>query len=268
MFIFEHDKEYHMPAFFGPRPGAVASRRYNKITKIVVCYLTDADKLAQYLPAPFEVGELPLVIVEYSCNKEVDWLAGRGYNIISVNATAKFNGKEDQLEGSVCLAMWENLTDPILTGREIKGVPKIYADIPDHQVINGEWRANASHFSNRIIQITARELKELTPEQIAEGKKTTEGKNHWMGWKYIPNTNGIGAAISHPTVFPTEGEITQMWTGTGTVEWEHLTWEQNPTQFHIVNALADLPNLGVVYTAVSKGSGLLEPPGSPVRILK
>ena len=29
--------------------------------------------------------------------------------------------------------------------------------------------------------------------------------------------------------------------GAGRVEWHRLTLEQNPTQFHIVNALADLP---------------------------
>lgn len=268
VFSFNPNKEYHMPGFFGPRAQGINSRRYNDVTKITVCYLTDAKKLAQYIPAPFEVAEIPMVIVEYSCAKEVDWLAGRGYNMIGVNAAVKFNGKEDQLEGALALVMWESLTDPILTGREIKGVPKIYADIPDHQVINGEWRANASHFSNRIVQITAGDLTALTSEQIVEAKKSVAGKNHWMGWKYIPNPDGVGAAISHPTLFPTEFETTEAWTGKGTVEWEHLTWEQNPTQYHIVNALAELPNLGVVYSAVSKGSSVLEPEGRPVRLLK
>ena len=31
----------------------------------------------------------------------------------------KFRGEEDQLEGALTLVMWENLTDPILTGREV-----------------------------------------------------------------------------------------------------------------------------------------------------
>ena len=268
MFSFDPQRQYHMPGFFGPREEGVNSRHYNNVTKITVCYVTDAKKLAQYIPAPFELTEIPLVIVEYSCAKEVDWLAGRGYNIIGVSAAVKFNGKEDQLEGSLALVMWESLTDPILTGREIKGIPKIYADIPDHQVINGEWRANASHFSNRIVQITASDLTALTPAQIAEGKQSMAGKNHFMGWRYIPSTDGYGADISQPTLFPTEFNTTEAWTGTGDVEWERLTWEQNPTQHHIVNALEELPNLGVVYTAVSKGSSILEPAGSTVRVLE
>jgi len=267
MFTFDPNAEYHMPAFFGPRPGSVATRRYNNVTNIMVCYLTDPELLAKYLPAPFIVGELPLITVTYSCAKEVDWLAGRGYNMVGVNAAVTFEGNEDHLDGYLTLVMWENLADPILTGREIKGVPKVYADIPDHQVINGEWHANASHFSNRILDIKARDLTALNAAQIAETQESMK-KNNSMGWKYIPNPDGVGAALSHPVLFPTEAHIDEYWVGTGEVHWEHLTWEQNPTQFHIVNALADLPNLGHAFTAVSKGSSILEPVGRPVRILK
>ena len=268
MFTFKPNTEYHMPAFFGARPGSVTTRRYNDVTNITVCYLTDREILAKYIPAPFVVGEIPMISVTYTCAKEVDWLAGRGYNMIGVNAAVKFQGEEDQLEGYLTLVMWENLADPILTGREIKGVPKIYADIPDHQVISGDWQANASHFSNRILEIKASNLMALTASQIAENKKSMENKNNAMGWKYIPNVDGVGAALSHPVLFPIEAETSEFWVGTGEVNWEHLTWEQNPTQFHIVNALADLPNLGYVYTAVSKGSTVLEPIGRPVRVLK
>ena len=268
MFTFEPNEEYHMPAFFGPRPGSVTTRRYNNVTNITVCYLTDPEILAQYIPAPFEVGELPMVTVNYSCAKEIDWLAGRGYNMIGVSAAVRFRGEEDQLEGALTLVMWENLTDPILTGREIKGIPKIYADIPDHQVINGEWRVNASHFSNRILEIKASELKPLSAVEISDNKKAMDGKDNWMGWKYIPNPDGKGAALSHPVLFPSEAETKELYVGTGEVNWEHLTWEQNPTQFHIVNALADLPNLGYLYTGIFKGSTILEPVGRPVRILK
>ena len=42
--------------------------------------------------------------------------------------------------------------------------------------------------------------------------------------------------------------------GTGSIEWHELTWEQNPTQFHIVNALAALPVLEQRPALVTKGS--------------
>jgi acetoacetate decarboxylase len=266
--FFDPNKEYHMPGFFGPIPRKVTGRKYNDVTTITVSYLTDRDQLAKYLPPSFEVGELPIITVSYACNKGVEWLAGRSYNLIGVSASVKFKGKEDQLEGALTLAMWENLTDPILTGREIKVITKIYADIPDHQISNGQWRVNASHYGNQILKISADNLTRLSEQEMTEAKKAMQGKDNWMGYKYIPNPNGVGPALSYPTLFPAESVATEVWLGQGEIQWEHLTWEQNPTQFHIINALADLPNEGVVYTAVTKGTTELEPEGKQVRALK
>lgn len=266
--IIDPIAEYHMPVFFGPLPRKVTRRQYNDVTTIAVSYLTDREQLAKYLPPFFEVGEWPIITVSYACNKEVEWLAGRSYNLVGVTASVKFNGKEDQLEGALTLAMWENLTDPILTGREIKGIPKVYADISDHQVFKGRWQVNASHYGNQILTISADKLVRQSEQEMADAKKAMAGKDNWMGYKYIPNPNGLGAAISQATLFPSENIAKEVWLGQGEVHWEHLTWEQNPTQFHIVNALADLPNLGVVYTAVTKGTTDLEPEGKFVREIR
>ena len=266
--FFDPNEEYLMPGFFGPLPRKVIGRKYNDVTSIIVSYLTDREQLAKYIPVPFEVGELPIITVSYACNKGVEWLAGRSYNLIGVNASVKFKGKEDQLEGALTLAMWENLTDPILTGREIKGIPKIFADIPDHQINNGQWRANASHFGNQILQISADNLTPLSEQEIAELKKSMQGKDNWMGYKYIPNPNGVGPAVSYPTLFPSENIATEVWHGQGEVQWEHLTWEQNPTQFHIINALAELPVVSYLPAVMAKGSANLILPDNMPRALK
>ncbi|MDK1023530.1 MAG: hypothetical protein QGD92_04780 [Gammaproteobacteria bacterium] len=55
-------------------------------------------------------------------NREIEWLAGHSYIIVSVNAPVIFNGKDDQLTGGHPLVLWENFTDPILTGRENEGI--------------------------------------------------------------------------------------------------------------------------------------------------
>jgi acetoacetate decarboxylase len=69
----------------------------------------------------------------------------------------------------------------------------------------------------------------------------------------MPALGGRRPSTWQFTTFPSKTVITETQVGKGSIDWEHLTWEQDPTQFHIVNALADLPNLGVVYTAVTKG---------------
>ena len=53
-----------------------------------------------------------------------------------------FKGESEQLVGSYALVVWENLADPILRGRELQGIPKVFADIPDHALRNGKYAAN------------------------------------------------------------------------------------------------------------------------------
>jgi hypothetical protein len=89
-----------------------------------------------------------------------------------------------------------------------------------------------------------------------------------MGWRYLPAVGGFGAALSEPTTFPSENVITEALVGEGEVDWNHLTWEQNPTQFHIVNALADLPILEYRPAIVTKGSSNLLLPERWPRALK
>lgn len=256
MFKFDDNQSYMMPAHFGPRyTGEKTSGWYHDITMMIVSYLTDREKLAAYLPEPFEVAEQAVVSVFYACNKKVDWLAGRGYNLIGVNTAVNFNGEKDRLTGSYTLVMWENLTDPILSGRELQGIPKIYADIPDHSIIGGEWRSNASHFGHKILDLSIDKLRAATAEELEAEKTSQEGKDNPMGLRYLPAVGGFGKpAVCEATTFPSESIYTEALVGEGKLDWNHLTWEQNPTQFHIVNALADLPVLQYLPAVVTKGS--------------
>ena len=51
-----------------------------------------------------------------------------------------------------------------------------------------------------------------------------------------------------------EHRFTQVMQGRGKVNWQQLTWEQNPTQYHIANALAGLPILEYLPAVITKGS--------------
>jgi hypothetical protein len=254
MFKFDPKSSYVMPPHFGPRPSnPKASGWYHDVTAMVVSYLTDREQLASYLPEPFEVGEEALVTVFYARNRQVDWLAGHGYNMIAVNAAAAFNGEKDQLTGQYTLVMWENLADPILTGRELQGIPKVYADIPDPSVIGGEWRSSASHFGHKIVDLAIGDLRDATAEELETGQRAA-AESTPMAWRYLPGVSGFGQTTSEPTAYPSEDVFTSVQVGEGSIHWHELTWEQNPTQFHIVNALAALPILEVRPALVTQGS--------------
>jgi 3-hydroxybutyryl-CoA dehydrogenase len=163
--------------------------------------------------------------------------------------------------------MWENLADPIITGRETQGIPKLFADIPDHRVQADQWSATASHFDHRIVDLTISQLRVPGAEEIAAVQQAREGKDNPMAWRYQPATGGFGDALSEYTTFPSENVFTGAWFGEGKVDWNNLTWAQNPTQYHIVNALAGLPVLEYLPAMVTRGSTNLIVPGRPSRVL-
>lgn len=265
LFKLKPDGAYMMPAHFGERPvSPKSSGWYRDVTIMVVPFLTDRDRLAAYLPAPWEVAEEPVVTVTYARNRDVDWLAGHGYNLVGVNAAAIFKGEKETLAGTYTLVMWENLADPILTGRELQGIPKIYADIDDHSVIDGQWQTSASHFGHKIMDMSVSGLREPTLEEIEAYARANEGRDNPMAWRYLPGVSHMGHRVNEPTTFPSETTLTEVQVGQGTVNWQQLSWEQNPTQCHIVNALADLPVLDYLPAMVARGStNLLVPERLP-----
>ena len=269
MFKRDPTKSYMMPAHFGARyHGPGSSGWYRDVTALTVPYVTDGSQLAQLLPQGFEPAAEPVISVFYACNRQVDWLAGRGYNMIGVNADVTYRSDGESLEGTFALVIWENLADPILTGRELQGIPKVYADIPDHSISNDVCRCNASHFGHTIIDIEVSGLRAPELEEIAASVEARKGKDNPMGWRYIQQAGSFEAKLDEFTTFPSENHITQIMLGEGKVDWKELSWEQNPTQFHIVNALKSLPILDYRPAALTKGSTNLILPDRLTRPLK
>jgi hypothetical protein len=260
-------QQYMMPAHFGAMPVGEGSLEYLDVTTMAVSYLTDPDRLARLLPHPMRVAAEPRITLFYAMNRQVEWLAGGGYNLLGVNAAVRFEGEVDQLDGDFCLALWENDATPITFGRELLGIPKMYAEIDDPTVLGGRWSAAAHHRGHRLVEMTVDDLKPLPPDQVAAAAQASIDAN-WLGWKYIPNTGAPGAAVSHATLVPTSAQPKEVWLGRGEAQWHELTWQQHPTQSHIVNALRELPILEYRLASVSRGATSLQAPGKTLRALR
>jgi hypothetical protein len=268
MFKYNPDLQYMMPGHFGIPHTERSSLLYLDVTMISIGYLTDREQLEQYLPEGFGIRGDPVLSVYYAMNREVEWLAGGGYNLLGVDAMVRFEGERDRVDGSFNLVLWENDTDAILGGRELLGVPKIYADIEDHKIIGGEWRTTASSRGQTIVDLSVTDLEPL-PEDGLQQMRESAADSSWMGWRYVPNIGEPGAALSHATCIPTGGSPSEAWAGRGEVTWHRTTWERNPTQWHIINALADLPVLEHRWALVSKGSSTLADANKkPLRVLR
>lgn len=249
---FKSSGGYFMPTSFGQLGGQKVCH-YGDVTTLTLIYLTDKDALAALLPEPFQPSDEPLVSVYCQICRQVDFMAGGGYNIVGVNLSAVFNGRKDNFTGNYAAILWENDTIPIITGRELLGAPKLYADIPDPQVEGKEWRFHCSVSSTRLIE---GEIKNTNPvdettrqeiERIARGRM-------WMGWKYIPKADWTGADVSFPTCIPTRPTVNQAWLGEGAHRFFETTWNNSLYHSRVMAALRTLAVKEYRAAVVTKGS--------------
>jgi len=251
---FHPGKMYRMPTHFGPSLGPrqgedgqkFACQDKPKTTSISVSFLTNREQLEELLPDGLVVGAEPIVTVAASYMTEIEWLAGRGYNTLGVSFPAIFNGKEDRAVGSFLTVLWENLTDPILTGREELGFSKIYCELPEPRVYQGETHCIASWLGFKFMDLKLKNMTQVPSEKLPPPSSgQTAGKlTGTLHYKYMPRTGEWGSAdAAYAALTPAETPnriVKGMWQCEGTVEFHKARWEDLPTQYTIVNAFTEL----------------------------
>ena len=244
---FQPDRLYRMPTHFGPslgpRQGEDGRRFANldspKVTQMSVSFLTNREHLEELLPEGFTIGVESVVTVAASYITELEWLAGRGYNTLGISFPAVFNGKEDHVTGNFLAVLWENLADPIITGREDLGFNKIYCELPEPGVCRGETHCTAGWLGFKFMDMKIRNTTEVATQEILAITSEPQGAGT-LHYKYIPRTGDWGQAdiayaVLTPAAVPNR-VIKKMWRGEGTAQFHKATWENLPTMFHIINA--------------------------------
>ena len=262
---------YMMPTHFGPASGprqgpeghGFDCRDTPRATSYTVSFLTRAEQLDALLPAGFRLSGEPVVTVTVTFLTEIEWLAGRGYNTLGVSFPAEYAGKRDRARGPFLAVLWENLADPILTGREQLGFSKIYCAIPPPAVLNGETRCAAEWLGFTFMDMRLTDM-ETAPAVEVEGEaaadKTPAEQDQdgvaeephaeltgTLHYKYIPRTGEWGSsdaeyAVLTPSATPNR-RVTAQWNGKGRVRFHRAAWQDLPTQYHIVNAFAELEQI-------------------------
>ena len=254
-----------MPAIAGYEPGTTGTW-YHDVTAVAVTFRTHPEAVAALLPDRFSVGAGPgtegQVTVSWASNRGCDWLAGGGYNLVGVNVAATYQGEVDTVAGGYCVILWEDATEPILTGREQTGIPKVYADITDLEARAGGFSVRASvappaparriaaafgdrasaRLDHAVVELEIEDLRPL-PEAELRAMEERSRAGNWMGYKYIPRIAGGGADLEYATVFPTEQVYDRAEAGSGRVRFFPSTFERNPTHWQVVNLLCQLEPL-------------------------
>ena len=273
---------YMMPTHFGPASGprqGPDGRRFEgldspRTTSYSVSFLTRSEQLEALLPVGFRLAGDPVVTVTVSYMTEIEWLAGRGYNTLGVSFPAEYSGKRDRARGPFLAVLWENLADPILTGREQLGFSKIYCAIPPPSVLNGRTRCTADwlgflfmemNLSEMETQPTAPAEESAAPAEApaAEAEVPAEADDAELAgtlhYKYIPRTGAWDEAdaeyaVLTPSASPNR-RVTAQYSGKGKVRFHRAEWRDLPTQYHIVNAFASLEQIAFVGASIVETVG-------------
>jgi len=248
---FERGKLYRMPTHFGPslgpRQGPDGRRFENKrsprVTTVSVSFLTNEEQLVPLLPEGFDLVDEPMVTVFASYLEDIEWLAGRGYNVLGVTFPVVFHGEQDHVTGDFLSVLWENLADPIITGREDLGFSKLYCEIPEPVELEDQIHCTAGWLGFKFLDLQVRHLKQQTPEEITDfiSEQTRDGLLHY---KYMPRTGDWGEAdAAYATLTPSSNPnqvIQDRWLGEGDLEFHQSRWEDLPTMYPIVNTFFEL----------------------------
>lgn len=107
--------------------------------------------------------------------------------MVGVYWPVRYRGRPDEVRGRLCAVLWENLADPIISGREEIGQPKLYAEItdpvPDTDI--GAATVTASWDGYRFLELGVQDLTEA-PATLNESRPV-------LYLKYIPRTGDWGA---------------------------------------------------------------------------
>lgn len=236
-------RHYRMPTGFGeaygPRnvpAGVELPAGPERISSIRVEVGASEDALLPMLPEGVRLARASLQ-VQVGRFDNLRWLAGRGYSTLSVSVPVLAATAEGEIPADYLCVMWENLTDPIVTGRDELGFPKVFADIslPD---ISGPVSAPlALRASWQETCFFSADVDHLAPADLQAASRPVVTR------RYVPAVGALGTAESDYLTITAPGsaqsvQVLTSATAIATLRFNEVSWQQVPFQFPIINALA------------------------------
>jgi hypothetical protein len=265
----ELDDVYRMPSMLGRAPGprnmpkSKAHLAYDgDVTTLSIRALTDEKALTALLPPRCRLAGAPTINVMYSMLSNLGWLAGRGYNILKAQSEIVFEGVDGDVRGNLSWVLWENHADPIVTGRDELGTPKLFAHLPEIRFTGDSAIAAADWEGHRFFEMEAHDL---VPDARSSSFDTyaAQGGLPLLCYRYHSRVGEWGAADIATMTMSTTGsapapKVREQLTGSGKFRFFAARWEDMPTQYTYVTTLASLPLLEFQPAKVSKVSGMAD----------
>ncbi|VUC25024.1 unnamed protein product [Clonostachys rosea] len=259
-----------IPITFGPFPGprqSFAGRRWDgSNSSSVEAYITfkaSQNTVKRLLPDVFTFQEPTRDAFVTLAPKELfnlEWLGGRGYRLYSLYIHGvKYEAADGTTyNGTYIPVLWEDLADPIISGREELGYPKLFADLHITRT-ETSYAARASWKGTEFSAFQLNSLREIRED---------------IPWRLAPNDAGIDDAVGqpgtadaeYPVFIPAAEEadrqaVTLLRRFSAPPEQSKLSWHQRdsrflPTLHHIVQQIGHIRPLEIVAAGVVEKRGI------------
>ncbi|CAK7219736.1 hypothetical protein SBRCBS47491_003951 [Sporothrix bragantina] len=244
-------------------------------------FTTSSTYLQTLFPTPAFRFASPGTKVEASiqCTElgNLAWLGGGGYRFAGlwIHGVQYTKADGSKLFGTYLPVLFENLADPILTGRDELGMPKLFCDIAIENKEDGSpssivcsWRGT------EFMRMTLDGLAEQSAEDIAAAANPAgpppspfaprpPPDNGQFIYRYVPAVDKKGQPdADYPVFLPNEGDDTPrvvtrtLATTNAAISLQPGTHKSLPTFYNIAKALSEIPIYGIVKTTVEEGHGV------------
>ncbi|KAF1971864.1 FAD binding domain-containing protein [Bimuria novae-zelandiae CBS 107.79] len=270
-----------MPVTFGPFPGPRQDHFGNardwkdsSFSTASIKFKTSRTLLQNLLPPGFKFASADTnCYASFSLSSlgNLEWLGGHGYNHFGlyIHGIEYTNENGEKVTGTYLPVLFENLADPIISGREELGMPKVYSSLDVTRVAD-TWRLTAGWMGNSFLDLSLNGLEtKPSPDQVQQSAAPSTVTDEGMIFhKFIPTTGPDGSKERDQADVDYFGFVSYMdeaKTGFRRVErtltaaraeikFDALDWKKLPTLHHIVDRLAEIP-IEVIEAKLVEGRG-------------
>jgi 2-polyprenyl-6-methoxyphenol hydroxylase-like FAD-dependent oxidoreductase len=268
---------WRMPIAFGPMPGprqthlgVVRESNHSTFTTASIKFKTSRTVLQNLFPPGRQgwrfksPGTVAYASFSQTTLNKMEWLGGSGYKHIGLYIHGvEYVGKEGIVSGSYMPILFESLTDPIVSGREELGMPKLYTSVDVYRR-SSSYRIRTGWEGAFWGDFLLEGLEEvLVGSEL--GGISGEADNGILAYRYLPkagfDNKGVAAdesviwdAFADATTTPRPQKIYKA--SKASFKIDALDWEQLPTLHHVISRLGELPVYEIIGAKVVEGVGV------------
>jgi hypothetical protein len=201
---------------------------------------------------------------------KMEWLGGSGYKHLGlyIHGVEYVKSDGEVISGTYMPILFESLTDPIVSGREELGMPKLYSSIDVYRGGTQSYRINTGWQGSMWGNFVLEGLKPVAAgadASVMTGKISGEDDDGILVYRYMPKVGRENKGLSaeeHAVFVPFKEDLpqpqtTRVWQASrATIKIDSLDWNALPTLHHVIERLQEIPVYEIVGAKVVEGTGV------------